>query len=460
MCGGRKFPACDRLVWLVVVFLSTAPARAANQWELEADTIVTLGGDESAARGTITLKKGTPVELLPGSTPQVAKISYAGLVFEMPRGEALREAFDVLYPEGTRAADTVFDVEAWQKRRSLPAEQARWLPLLPRPDDPRKKHWDPAGFFAVPENLPHDSGGASEPPPDFAWDRTLIIPGRFAYLNLPFILQKRGGICVGAAGINVIRYLRPEMKMTADEFFRMLTDRPNAGSYDELVVGLGNLGLPAEKIKLSRANLPAVLRRLKSSLDANIPVLISNPRHMVLVNGYDAAAKKIFLWEQWGAGKIINGMPKGHFEVPDSQLSSRYDTVVFCRMVRREPPDNVKRALEDSAGESDDLRAHPYFPLARDFFYPAHKDRSIEGSLGRSSGRDAPCWSRKADPCSASFPARAVRRGALRASGFPLVTRIPGPCASWRPKWWPRTTGFSFRLAARPGSLRCPRAPT
>ncbi|MFM8458889.1 MAG: hypothetical protein ACKOB0_08100, partial [Chthoniobacterales bacterium] len=362
------------------------PARATDQWELEVDTIVTLGVEEGAVRGTITLKKGTPVELLPESTAQVAKISHAGLVFEMPRGDALQEAFDTLYPEGARAANSVFDVDAWQKRRSLPAEQARWLPLPPRPNEPRQKHWNPAGFFAVPEHLPHDSGGASEPPADFAWDRTLIIPGRFAYLNLPFILQKRGGICVGAAGVNVVRYLRPEMKVTADEFFRMLTDKPNAGSYDELVAGLGNLGLPAEKIKLSRAKLPAVLRRLRTSLDANLPVLISNPQHMVLVNGYDAAAKKIFLWEQWGAGKIINGMPKGHFEVPDSQLSSRYDTVVFCRMVRCEPADNIKRALEDSAGKTDDLRLHRYFPIARDFYSPGHETRSIEGSMGAVLG--------------------------------------------------------------------------
>lgn len=375
------------VVLAAVLLVFDGPVQAADYWQLEADTVITLPSKSGNSPGSCTLKKGTRVELRSPANANELELSFAGLVFSMPRGEALQEAFALLYPQATDTAGLVFDIDAWENRRSLPPGEAQWLPLAPRPEDPRKKHWDPRGFFAIPDAPRVDAAGEKDPPRGFAWDRTLIIPGRFAFLNLPFILQKKPGICVGAAGINVVRYLCPDNPLTGPEFFRLLTERSHGASYTELKTGLELLGMPSDKLVLTRSNLLSSLRRVKANLDLNLPVLAADRRHMVLITGYDATAKKLFVWNQWGNGKVINGMPKGHYELQDRDLAIEFKDLVFCRKVRYEPADNVKQAIEQIAGPAEDLQMHPFIEseIPAEYFLPHAGPERLRVSL--RSGR-------------------------------------------------------------------------
>lgn len=349
------------LVLLNAVLPSAAQFSPRNFWHLETDAVITIPASRGNTPGTCTLKKGTRVEIVSAAEANPLTLSFAGLIFDMPRGPALQEALDQLYPHRAATDQNVFDVDAWQKRQSLPPEEAKWLPLSPRPNDPRKEQWDPQGIFCLPDNPKIEPAAETEPAADFAWDRTLIIPGRFAYLNLPFILQKKPGICVGAAAINVVRYLSPEQDLTTDELFGMITDRPTSGGLRSLQDAMAQLGIVAEEAQPTRANRASTVQRIKKSLDNNLPVLAADKRHMVLITGYDAKARKLFVWNQWGNGKIINGMPKGHYELEETDLPIEFRTLIFSRKIRYEPADNIKQALEDLAGPSEDLRYHPYF---------------------------------------------------------------------------------------------------
>lgn len=323
--------------------------------------MIAVTNARTSSPGSCTLKKGTRVELVAEPDADTVQLSFAGLVFEMPRGAALQKALEQFYPHNpTNNNGCIFDTAAWQKRRLLPPEEARWLPLPPHADDMRKSLWDPRGFFCIPDNPRISGDDKTAPPADFAWDRTLIIPGRFAFLRIPFILQKKPGICVAAAAVNVVRHLRPEYEITASELFHLFTDDSHGATYEELQAGMNLLGLPSDRLAPRRANLPSTLQRLKNSLDRGLPVLAADGRHMVLITGYDAATKKLFVWNQWGNGKIVNNMPKGHYELQDSDLPIEFINLVFCRKVRFEPADNVKEVLQSLAGASDDLQMHPY----------------------------------------------------------------------------------------------------
>ncbi|MFM6131619.1 MAG: hypothetical protein ACKPBV_23375, partial [Sphaerospermopsis kisseleviana] len=114
-------------------------------------------------------------------------------------------------------------------------------------------------------------------------------------------------------------------------------------------------------------------KRLKASFDRNTPVLAADVRHMVVLTGYNAAEKKLFVWNQWGNGKVVNGMPKGHYELAENDLPIEFNTLLFPRLLRYEPADNVKKAVVEMTGEIDDLQCHPYFEPA--FMFRGYEER-------------------------------------------------------------------------------------
>jgi len=352
---------------------TTATYADGAQWALEADTLLTIPGRHGKGSGSCTLKRGTRVALKSAPDADPLELSFAGVEFLMPRGESLQKALDEMYPGDPSSSERAFDTDAWERRQSLSPGEARWLPLPPAPDDRRKVHWDPRGYFAIPEDPAFERTKETEPPTDFAWDRTLAIPGRFAFVHIPFILQKKPGICTGAAGINAVRHLRPEYEISTDELFRLITDRPTSGSLQGLQNSLQQLGMVSEHVRPTRARLSSLLQRLKSSFERNVPVLAADSRHMVVLTGYNAETKKLFVWNQWGNGKIVNGMPKGHYELEERNLPVEFSSLIFPRRIRYEPADNVKSAIEEVAGPCEDLQMHPYFEP--DFAFRGYEER-------------------------------------------------------------------------------------
>jgi len=127
------------------------------------------------------------------------------------------------------------------------------------------------------------------------------------------------------------------------------------------------LGLPAH-VESTKLPLSALLSHLKKSLENNYPVLAADVRHMVVITGYNAETKKIFVWNQWGNGKVINGMPKGHYELQETDLPIEFRYLVFCRRVRYEPNPEVKAHLEAITGPTEDLQAHPFHGTSPEYF--------------------------------------------------------------------------------------------
>lgn len=71
---------------------------------------------------------------------------------------------------------------------------------------------------------------------------------------------------------------------------------------------------------------------------------------MVLITGYDASRGKLFVWNQWGNGKAINGMPKGHYELNEKYLGAEFIYVMLFESVEFLPATNVATHLQHADG--------------------------------------------------------------------------------------------------------------
>ena len=223
------------------------------------------------------------------------------------------------------------------------------------------KQQSPQGFFtmAVPTAIP--SATETEIPKGFTWDKTLIIPDKFAFLDLPFIKQTNGGICTAAAAINVLSYLDPELHLKQGELFKLFNDRPGGASDQEVARGIMTLGFISRLLPTHALPWRELTREVQKSLDQNLPILAADRIHMICIIGYNAQTKKIFAWNQWKNGKIVNGMPKGSYEVQESDLPIEFKQLIFVKRVRFDPPESDRKQIEAILGKTDDLEIHPFF---------------------------------------------------------------------------------------------------
>lgn len=246
-------PALMAALLSVSTLLSADPGGQTHFWNLEADTIVSIH-TASGTRGTCTLKKGTRVEVISDSTDKMT-LKFAGESFEMPKGAVLQEALQKLNPTGTPKNKLVFDSRRWMHEKT--PEEAE------TPINSAKGEYSPEDFRTVPDPPTLDTGD-KEVPDGFMWDRTIIIPGKFAFLNIPFIKETKAGTCVGASSINVVRYLKPDYLLTNPEHFRLITGSEAGASDRELCEAMKLLGLPAH-IESTKIPLPVLLSHLKKS---------------------------------------------------------------------------------------------------------------------------------------------------------------------------------------------------
>lgn len=346
-----------RSLGLLLVWFSTAIAQTGTM-RLENDVRIKLRDDKGGDIGELTISAGMDVEVLGADEAEEGAIrfSYVGQIFSIPTGERMQEALRRLNPPETPAEECVFDVEAWkrlQKRDHLvltkSAELARG-----------ELKWPGAGKYRAVRHWPEvPPSPFEEVPDDFAWDQTVIMPGRFAYLKLPFIKQTVPGICVAASSINVLAHLDPELDLSGRELFRICTDREagaslNEGSFGMLQFGVGSRIVPTRALPSKK-----MVEQIEQSLDRNLPVLAADRRHVVLIYGYNREREKLFVWNQWGNGKIVNGMPKGTYELQYSDLPIEFQDLVFVDPVRFEPSMELDSWLQVFLGEVNDLRIHP-----------------------------------------------------------------------------------------------------
>ena len=56
-------------------------------------------------------------------------------------------------------------------------------------------------------------------PADFHYEKTVIVPGIFVFLSLPFEKQMLKGVCAAASVLNIVRYMEPTIDLNQEEMF-------------------------------------------------------------------------------------------------------------------------------------------------------------------------------------------------------------------------------------------------
>ena len=202
---------------------------------------------------------------------------------------------------------------------------------------------------------------AGEPfPADFAYKATLIKPGQYAFLALPFELQDKGGICTAASSLNVVKYLDPELDIKQKEVFALFNDSNGGASMDQVVAGLNTLGFEAELVYTKSADRRELLARIQASLDEGRPLVITKPGHALTMVGYCKATRKLIAWDQGFTRKGGNPayLPGGGYEIPDTALQSRFDSVVFIRKAWTLASETERGEIAKIHQLSGDLRRH------------------------------------------------------------------------------------------------------
>jgi len=199
----------------------------------------------------------------------------------------------------------------------------------------------------------------TEIPKTFPLEKSVIIPGKFGYLKLPFIKQTKPGICVAAAAINAVRYLHPEIQLSGSELFLLYNNRPGGASFEEASLGNLQLGVKCRIVRMAGMPRQELVRLIHKSIEENLPVIAADVRHAVLIYGFNKETKKLFVWNQWGNGKIVDGMPKGTYLLQESDLLIEFKDLLFVSKVRFKPLESLQQTLEAKVGTAEDLQVHP-----------------------------------------------------------------------------------------------------
>lgn len=200
-----------------------------------------------------------------------------------------------------------------------------------------------------------DPVDAAALPADFHYDKSLIIPGQFAFLALPFEKQGKGGICAAASALNIMRFIDPSIQMEQRELFSLYNGGQSGASLDQVQGGLESLGFESEWIQTANADKKTLIAKIRASLDAGRPVLATIPGHALTIIGYNKPSGKIIAWDQrmHVPGKP-DYLPRGAYETSEASLHSRFDSAFFIRKVEnklnREEAGQLAAIICDSSG--------------------------------------------------------------------------------------------------------------
>lgn len=325
-------------------------------WKLEYDTRIPLHDSRGSIVGSTRIAAGTVLDVLPPNKASAGKnvipLRHMGEVFELPTGPDLQALLVKQNPSGTPPEKQVLDLHRF-KIEELTAKRK----TSGRPGPPIEELPPTFSTETIAMDLPADA--PSEIPKNFPLDKTVIIPGKFGYLKLPFIKQTKPGICTAAASINAVRYLHPEIQLSGSELFRLYNNRPNGASFEEASLGNLQLGVKCRIVRIASMPRPELVRMIHKSIEENLPVIAADVRHALLIYGFNKETKKLFVWNQWGNGKIVDGMPKGTYLLQESDLPIEFTDLLFVSKVRFKPLESLQQALEAKVGTTEDLQVHP-----------------------------------------------------------------------------------------------------
>lgn len=203
------------------------------------------------------------------------------------------------------------------------------------------------------------TSGAETFPADFDYKSTLVKPGHYAFLALPFDAQEKSGICAAASTLNVIKFLDPEIGLAQKELFALFNGRSGGASPQEVLAGLETLGFDGELVSTKHADRKATLAKTRAALDEGRPIIAAVPGHALTIVGYSKASGRMIAWDQAkkSPGKPAC-LPQGGYEVPESSLSSRFEYLLFVRKSWDAASADEETAVKAALPSAGNLRKH------------------------------------------------------------------------------------------------------
>jgi len=175
-------------------------------------------------------------------------------------------------------------------------------------------------------------------PADFRYDKTLVLPGQFAFLALPFQKQGKGGICVAASALNVVSYIDPGFNLEQRELFALYNGGKSGATLTQLIGGLGNVGFETEYLATKSVATKELMSKIRAGLDAGRPMVIFQPGHALTLIGYNKPNRTLIVWDQRAHRPgTPDYLPRGGFEVTESAFASRFSHIFFIRKADDKP---------------------------------------------------------------------------------------------------------------------------
>ncbi|MEI6321720.1 MAG: hypothetical protein WCP60_01285 [bacterium] len=202
-------------------------------------------------------------------------------------------------------------------------------------------------------SISHPSVPEELPPKDFHYDQTLILPGKFVFLKLPFIKQLPRGICMATASLNVIKYLDPEINLEQTELFKSFNNKYAGATDSELIAGVRAMGFEVEHISERALPPKSIQEKIEASLEDNRPIVAMIPGHALTIIGFNKQKGCIIAWNQTGNRKEEN-LPPGAYETQQYGFSQ----YIFLRKTQATASAKEENLLKEILGETPDLQKH------------------------------------------------------------------------------------------------------
>ena len=202
----------------------------------------------------------------------------------------------------------------------------------------------------------------SEVPTNFHYDKTLIIPGNFAFIALPFIKQLPMGICAAASSLNVIKYIDPEINLGQTDLFKTFNSGQDGATFSQISGGMISLGFTTETHKIENITRNDIEFKIIESLDNNRPVLVEKPGHFLTIIGYNRKKAVIIAWDQAKANShhesddigMAIGLPQGAYETNVHEFTKFMFLKKKTMTISPEEEEFIKR----SVGNYEDFQKH------------------------------------------------------------------------------------------------------
>jgi hypothetical protein len=207
--------------------------------------------------------------------------------------------------------------------------------------------------------------------PEEARPQTVIRPGEFVFLALPFTQQGRGGICAGASLLNIVDFLGSNFQLSQYEFFELFDAGRSGATISQMDQGLKNVGYEFTPILLEekpkRKDARKIERRCMDLLDSGQPLSVCVPGHALTLVGYNMRTKSFYAWDQARTGRdprvseVVPNLPGGVYEIPMGQLGFDLDTI--GHVVKFETlfdGESEKEQLLETLGVSLDTKAEKH----------------------------------------------------------------------------------------------------